>query len=82
MNEVGTDAATGKVIIRIDSRYFRPTEVDTLLGDSTKAKDKLGWIPKISFNDLVKEMVIYDLDLAKKDSLCNREGFITYNYQE
>ncbi len=82
VNEVGTDAATGKVIIRIDSRYFRPTEVDTLLGDSTKAKDKLGWIPKISFKDLVKEMVIYDLNLAKKDSLCHREGFITYNYQE
>ena len=82
VNEVGIDIATGKVIIRIDSRYFRPTEVETLLGDSTKAKEKLGWIPKISFKDLVKEMVVYDLNIAKKDSLCNREGFTTYNYQE
>ena len=82
VNETGLDAVTGKTIIRIDSRYFRPTEVETLLGDSTKARDKLGWVPKTSFEDLVKDMIEYDLNIAKKDSLCNQEGFTTYNYQE
>lgn len=57
----------GKVIIQIDPRHFRPSEVDTLLGDATKAKVKLGWTPKISFKDLIEEMVIEDLKLAKKE---------------
>ena len=74
--------ATGKIIIRVDPRYFRPTEVETLLGDSTKARKKLGWIPKISFKELVREMVTCDLNDAKKDDLCNKEGFLTYNHQE
>jgi GDPmannose 4,6-dehydratase len=52
------------------------------LGDSTKAREKLGWTPKISFEELVKEMVTCDLNDAKKDDLCNKEGFSTYNYQE
>ena len=69
-------------MIRIDSRYFRPTEVETLLGDSTKAREKLGWTPKISFEELVNEMVACDLNEAKKDSLCLEEGFSTYNRQE
>jgi len=82
VDETGTDVATGKIIIRVDPRYFRPTEVETLLGDSTKAREKLGWTPKISFGELVKEMVICDLNDAKKDSLCNKEGFSTYSYNE
>jgi len=82
VDETGTDIATGKIIIRVDPRYFRPTEVETLLGDSTKAREKLGWTPKISFEELVKEMVTSDLNDAKKDDLCNREGFSTYNHQE
>jgi len=82
VDETGTDVATGKIIIRVDPRYFRPTEVETLLGDSTKAREKLGWTPKISFQELVKEMVTCDLNDAKKDDLCNKEGFSTYNHQE
>jgi len=82
VDEVGIDASTGKKIIRIDSRYFRPTEVETLLGDSTKAREKLGWVPKISFREMVREMVNCDLNDAKKDRICSREGFSTYNRQE
>jgi GDPmannose 4,6-dehydratase len=82
VDETGVDINTGKTIVRVDSRYFRPTEVETLLGDSTKAREKLGWTPKISFEELVKEMVTCDLNDAKKDDLCNKEGFSTYNHQE
>jgi GDPmannose 4,6-dehydratase len=82
IDETAIDVTTGKAIVQIDSRYFRPTEVETLLGDSTKAREKLGWVPKISFKELVKEMVMCDLNEAKKDNLCNQEGFATYNYQE
>mgnify|MGYP006409063763 CR=1 FL=1 len=82
IDEIGTDIATGKIIVRVDSRYFRPTEVETLLGDSTKAREELGWVPKISFKEMVSEMVASDLDDAKRDSLCNKEGFLTYNFQE
>jgi GDPmannose 4,6-dehydratase len=60
VNEVGIDKKSGKEIIKIDPQYFRPTEVDLLLGDPTKAKKKLGWVPKYSFHDLVKEMVDFD----------------------
>ena len=59
----------GKVVIKIDKKYFRPTEVETLLGDASKAKEKLGWEPKISFKDLVSEMVKEDLKLSKRDQL-------------
>ena len=82
VSEVGVDVATGRILISVDSRYFRPTEVETLLGDSTNAKEKLGWTPKISFKEMVREMVIHDLNEAKKDNLCNQKGFSTYNYQE
>jgi GDPmannose 4,6-dehydratase len=64
LNEVGL--FEGKDIIKVDPRYFRPTEVETLLGDASKAKDKLGWSPKISFEQLVKEMIDKDLKAAKK----------------
>ena len=70
LEEVGS--YNGKDIIKIDPRYFRPTEVETLLGDASKAKKKLNWSPKISFNQLVKEMVNEDLRLAKNDQLINR----------
>jgi GDPmannose 4,6-dehydratase len=67
LNEVGS--FEGNDIIKVDPRYFRPTEVETLLGDASKAKEKLNWSPKISFEQLVKEMVDKDLELAKNDQL-------------
>jgi GDPmannose 4,6-dehydratase len=82
INEVGIDTKTNKIIIRVDKKYFRPTEVETLLGDSSKAKDKLNWQPKISFQELVAEMVLSDLEEAKKDRLCEDKGFNVLNYYE
>jgi len=82
IQETAIDADSGKVVISIDARYFRPTEVETLLGDSTKAREKLGWTPKISFEELVKEMAFNDLEEAEKDYLLHKEGFSTYKYQE
>jgi GDPmannose 4,6-dehydratase len=73
--EKGYDVATGKGIVAVDPRYFRPTEVDTLLGDASKAREKLGWEPAISFADLVREMVREDLAEAERDALCAREGY-------
>jgi GDPmannose 4,6-dehydratase len=67
-----TGSYDGKDIIKIDPRYFRPTEVETLLGDASKAKEKLNWVPKISFNQLVQEMINEDLKIAKNDQLINR----------
>ncbi len=72
----------GSVVVRVDPRYFRPTEVETLLGDPRKAKEELGWVPKTSFSDLVKEMVASDLEDGKKDALCRNEGFATFSYHE
>ena len=70
MNEKGIDLKTGKTIISVDKKYFRPTEVETLLGDPRKAKKILNWKPKISFNELVNEMIIKDYqDQLKKISL-------------
>ncbi len=69
-------------IVRVDKRYFRPTEVETLLGDATKARQKLGWVPKIGFEELVAEMVEVDLQLAKKDELVRRRGYQVFNYHE
>ena len=82
VNETGKDAATGKILVRIDPRYFRPTEVEFLLGDPSKAGEKLGWVPKVSFHELVKIMVRDDLKEASRDQLCKREGFTTYNHFE
>ncbi len=75
MDERGIDSASGNTLVVIDPRYFRPTEVDTLLGDASKAKTKLGWSPKSSFNELVSEMAIADLQEAKRDKLCRSEGY-------
>ncbi|HVW70192.1 MAG TPA: GDP-mannose 4,6-dehydratase [Steroidobacteraceae bacterium] len=82
LDERGVDSRTGAVVVRIDPRYFRPTEVDTLLGDATKARTKLGWTPEISFDTLVKEMVAEDLELARRDSVVAREGFKTFQRHE
>ena len=79
IDEIGRDAVTGKTVVQIDPRYFRLTEVEFLLGDPSKAKEKLGWETKISFEGLVKIMVKQDLKGAKKDQLCKEEGFRTYN---
>ena len=65
----------GKVLVQVDPRYFRPTEVETLLGDPTKARDDLGWVPKITLQEMVAEMVAYDLDQAKRLRLLQEHGF-------
>ncbi len=65
----------GNCIVQVDSRYFRPTEVETLLGDATKAREKLGWVPKISFEELVKEMVREDLNQAERFDLVKSAGY-------
>jgi GDPmannose 4,6-dehydratase len=75
VQEKGYDAATGNCIVAVDPRYFRPTEVETLLGDPTKAREKLGWVPRIGFSELVREMMREDLKDAERDALCSREGF-------
>ncbi len=72
----------GDVVVQIDSRYFRPAEVETLLGDPTKAKEKLGWETKISFEELVSEMVRTDLAAAKRDELVKEHGYQTFDYHE
>ena len=72
----------GQTIVRVDPRYFRPTEVETLLGDPTKAKEKLGWTPTTSFAELVREMVQADLETAKRDELVRKHGFKTFDYHE
>ena len=74
--------APGRILVRVDPRYFRPTEVDTLLGDPSKAKRELGWEPKVKFRDLVKEMVLHDLAEAQRDDLCRRAGYATLNHLE
>ncbi len=74
--------SSGRTLVRVDPRYFRPTEVDTLLGDPSKAKRELGWEPKIKFKDLVKEMVLHDLAEAQRDDLCRRAGYATCNHLE
>jgi GDPmannose 4,6-dehydratase len=74
--------STGKCIVAVDPRYYRPTEVETLLGDATKAHQQLGWKPKYTFEQLVSEMIKEDLNSAKKDSLIKEHGYSTYNYHE
>jgi GDPmannose 4,6-dehydratase len=82
VDEVGIDTRSGRTLVRVDPRYFRPTEVETLLGDPTKASQKLGWTAEVSFSQLVAEMVESDLDLAKRDALVAKEGYKIYNYHE
>jgi GDPmannose 4,6-dehydratase len=72
----------GQPVVRIDPRYFRPTEVETLLGDASKAKAKLGWVPEIPFEKLVSEMMSADLRWAERDDLARRHGHKAYQYNE
>ena len=81
VNETGTDAS-GKIIVKVDPRYFRPTEVETLLGDPTKAKQKLGWTPKITFQELVSEMAQADYKSAQRDELVKQHGYQAMDYHE
>jgi GDPmannose 4,6-dehydratase len=81
VDEKGYDAS-GKCIVAVDPRYFRPTEVETLLGDATKARTKLGWTPKITFDELVCEMVREDLKGAERDELVKKHGYPTFNSHE
>lgn len=81
LNERGSDAS-GKCIVSVDPRYFRPTEVENLLGDPSKAKAKLGWEPKITFMELVQEMVREDLKTAERDELVKSHGYYTNVYHE
>jgi GDPmannose 4,6-dehydratase len=81
LNERGYDEL-GKCIVAVDERYFRPTEVETLLGDPTKAKNLLGWSPKTSFSELVSEMVQEDLRTAERDQLSIQHGYKTLDYYE
>jgi GDPmannose 4,6-dehydratase len=78
----GARVSVGDTLVRVDPRYFRPTEVESLLGDPSKAKEKLGWTPKTTFKELVSEMMQADLEEARRDALCQRRGFTTFNYNE
>jgi len=82
IDEVGIDAASGRTLIQVDPRYFRPTEVDTLLGDPSKAREKLGWRAEVTFPELVAEMVESDMEDAKRDALVAQEGFKIYSRHE
>lgn len=82
VDEVGVDTGTGRTLVRIDPRYFRPTEVDTLLGDPSKARAKLGWVAEVDFAGLVAEMVASDLEIARRDALVAKEGFKVYSHHE
>ena len=75
LNEIGRRCDTNKVVVRVDKRYFRPTEVDSLLGDSSKAREKLGWKPKISLEELVSEMIENDEKIALQKSILKQYGF-------
>jgi GDPmannose 4,6-dehydratase len=82
LSEVGKDAASGKIRVKIDPRYFRPTEVEFLLGDPTKAKSKLGWVPEVTFKDLVKRMIQEDIKEAERDQLVLSKGYEASGHHE
>lgn len=82
VNEKGIDKATGKVLVEVDPRYFRPTEVELLLGDATKAQEKLGWKPKTTLAELCAMMVKEDMATAKRDVLLDEHGFEVHQYNE
>jgi GDPmannose 4,6-dehydratase len=71
-----------RCVVAVDPRYFRPTEVETLLGDPTKAREKLGWTPKITFEELVAEMVREDLKSSERDELVKKHGYAAFDYHE
>ncbi len=78
----GRERLSGTPIVAVDPRYFRPTEVETLLGDATKAREQLGWTPRITFEEMVREMMQNDLELAQRDALVEREGYKAFKYFE
>jgi GDPmannose 4,6-dehydratase len=82
VNEKGYDEESGDLIVAVDSRYFRPTEVETLLGDPAKAKEKLGWEPRITIKEMIHEMMENDINIAKRDSLIKEHGFEAPDYKE
>ena len=82
INEIGRRADTGEIVIRVDPRYFRPTEVEELLGDSSKARKKLNWQPKISIEELISEMIDEDSKESKKESILKKKGFSVYSSKE
>jgi GDPmannose 4,6-dehydratase len=82
VDEKGFDEETGQCIVQVDPRYFRPTEVETLLGDPSKAKEKLGWEPKITFEEMVHEMMESDLKLSERDALVRKHGYKAFDYNE
>lgn len=75
VDEKGIDVKTGKAVVEVDPRYFRPTEVDLLLGDPSKAERELGWKRRVAFEELVRRMVRYDLELFQKDILARDAGY-------
>ena len=82
VDEKGYDSETGQCVVAVDPRYFRPTEVETLLGDPSKAMEKLGWVPKITLQEMVEEMLEADLQAAKRDALVKEHGFKAFDYHE
>ena len=80
--EVGRRGDTGEVVVRVDSRYFRPAEVDTLLGDPSKAREKLGWTPTTTLEELVAEMLAADVEDAKKEAYLKSNGFAVVGARE
>jgi GDPmannose 4,6-dehydratase len=82
IDEKGYDSETNNLIVAVDSRYFRPTEVETLLGDPSKAKEKLKWEPKITFKEMVHEMMQNDINISKRDSLLKKHGYSAMDFNE
>ncbi len=82
MEEKGIDKSTGKVLVEVDPKYFRPAEVELLIGDPTKAKEKLGWEAKVSLKELVSMMVKNDLEEAEKELHLKNGGYEVKNYYE
>ncbi len=80
--EVGIERGSGRTVVRVDPRYFRPTEVDSLLGDASRIRERLGWKPEISFDALVREMAEADLALAERDALVTKQGYKIYRHHE
>jgi GDPmannose 4,6-dehydratase len=80
--EQGVDRASGRVLVKVDPRYFRPAEVETLLGDPAKAKARLGWVPEVGFDELVREMVATDHEIARRDAHMKQHGFKVYHHHE
>ena len=79
-DQKGIEEKTGQVVVAVDPEYYRPTEVNELLGDASKARDKLGWEPEITFEEMIAEMIEADMEEAQKDYLCLQEGFTTFNH--